>query len=165
MTLHNIIDSCAQACKLDGPLPHRPRAVVSGRAAYVSHRHTCQGYLLDCPADIKDALMEHIKIYKLRSKIKLRDITKRYEMYASGVEDPWAEPLAEGDAPSPGLDTRETSESSSSLRLPDPRCRELGLRLLLRREGEGTLVPLAMGKGGAAVLCDWRFFSSNTDAD
>lgn len=101
-----------------------------------------QGYLLDCPVAVAEGLKTHLKLYKLRSKVKIKDATAGYEVLVSGVHDPWQGSTrsgGEGDpsppqvAPAAGLS--DVDDVRSSARFLDPRCAALGVRLI-RPKGE-----------------------------
>lgn len=100
-----------------------------------------QGYLVDCPIAVAEGLKTHLKLYKLRSKVKIKDVTAGYEVMVSGVHDPWQGSTRSGEkgdppppqvAPAAGL---SDMDMRSSARFVDPRCAALGVRLI-RPKGE-----------------------------
>ncbi|CAN0187708.1 unnamed protein product [Scytosiphon promiscuus] len=114
-----------------------PKGRVLGDALVaMSPRHEAKrkpGYLLDCPSSVAQVLKTHLKLYKLRSKVKIKDASTLYDVLVSGVRDPWqaGESGDGGDAyPQPDADT-----GGCAVRYADPRCAALGVRLI-RPKGE-----------------------------
>ncbi|CAM9171040.1 unnamed protein product, partial [Ectocarpus sp. 13 AM-2016] len=106
-----------------------------------SPRHEAKGkpgYLVDCPLSVADSLKTHLKLYKLRSKVRIKDATALYDVLVSGVLDPWQAPERErGGDVSPAAAGRldDGAGGSREVRFPDPRSPALGVRLI-RSKGE-----------------------------
>lgn len=93
---------------------------------------------MDCPLSVADSLKTHLKLYKLRSKVRIKDATALYDVLVSGVRDPWQAPEREGGgdvslAAAARLD--DGAGGSREARFPDPRSAALGMRLI-RPKGE-----------------------------
>lgn len=86
--------------------------------------------MLDCPLSIVGGLKTHLKLYKLRSKVKIKDATALYDVVVSGVQDPWQE-AASGASEDPSIPPAAAEEA----RFADPRCAALGVRMI-RPKGE-----------------------------
>ncbi|CAM9238552.1 unnamed protein product [Ectocarpus fasciculatus] len=106
-----------------------------------SPRHEAKrkpGYLVDCPLSVADSLKTHLKLYKLRSKVRIKDATALYDVLVSGVRDPWQVPEREGGGDVPPAAAAGRSGGGAGgreARFPDPRCAALGVRLI-RPKGE-----------------------------
>lgn len=97
-----------------------------------------QGYLVDCPLSVADSLKTHLKLYKLRSKVRIKDATALYDVLVSGVRDPWQAPEREGGGDvSPAAAAGRSGDGAGGREacFPDPRCAALGVRLI-RPKGE-----------------------------
>lgn len=116
---------------------------VGGRLS-TTHRNTLslpavlpKGYLLDCPLSVVGGLKTHLKLYKLRSKVKIKDATTLYDVLVSGVQDPWqASESGGGEDPSP-------LPVAAGGRFADPRCATLGVRAI-RPKGEAGKLALLL---------------------
>lgn len=105
---------------------------------------TKQGYLLDCPSSVAQGLKTHLKLYKLRSKVKIKDATALYDVLVSGVRDPWQATESGGggnSSPPPDADA-----GGGEARFKDPRCTALGVRLI-RPKGEAGAFALGCFPG------------------
>ncbi|CAM9286295.1 unnamed protein product [Laminaria digitata] len=145
-----------------------PKGRVLGDALVTrSPRHEAKnkpGYLLDCPLAVAEGLKRHLKLYKLRSKVKIKDATAGYEVLVSGVHDPWqggsTRSGGEGDPSPPQVAVAAAAglsdvEARSSSRFLDPRCNALGVRLI-RPKGEAG--PDGVGwPHGDAVVTEERY--------
>lgn len=80
-----------------------------------------------------EGLKHHLKVYKLRSKVKIKDTTSAYDVLVAGVHDPWkgSSKTGEGVVASPG---------NLLSRFADPRCDNLGVRLLRPKDDAGAEV-------------------------
>lgn len=112
-----------------------------------------KGYLLDCPLSVSEGLKAHLKLYKLRSKVRIKDATPLYDVVVSGVQDPWqaaAESRDGGDLSAPPVKaTGETDAGAADGRLArfaDPRCAALGVRVI-RPKGEASMCVCALRRG------------------
>ncbi|CAB1112886.1 unnamed protein product [Ectocarpus sp. CCAP 1310/34] len=96
-----------------------------------------KGYLVDCPLSVADSLKTHLKLYKLRSKVKIKDATALYDVLVSGVRDPWQAPEREGggDMSPAAAGHLGGAGGGREARFPDPRSAALGVRLI-RPKGE-----------------------------
>ncbi|CAN0128773.1 unnamed protein product, partial [Hapterophycus canaliculatus] len=91
------------------------------------------GYLLDCPSSVAQGLKTHLKLYKLRSKVKIKDATALYDVLVSGVRDPWQ--AGDSEDGGHGSPQAEADPGGPADRFTDPRCTALGVRLI-RPKGE-----------------------------
>ena len=110
--------------------------------------------MLDCPQSVAEGLKTHLKLYKLRSKVKIKDATAAYDVLVSGVQDPW-QTAAEGEEvgdPSAAPDKAAGSETDAGAgarvaRFADPRSTALGVRVI-RPKGEVGVHALLCGGAG-----------------
>lgn len=119
--------------------------------AVIRFHYLLKGYVLDCPLAITAALTAHLKTYKLRSKVKIKDVTHLYDVLVSGIRDPWKTVAEEAQKGSGGNVLSHSGVSAKqaapglmnteySARFEDPRCAALGTRLLrLKGNGGGEL--------------------------
>ncbi len=83
--------------------------------------------LLDCEADRRADLLRRLKVYRLRSKVELADVTDVFAVAAALGE---GAPAAFGLPPAPGA----AADFGGGVACVDPRLAGLGVRLLLPRE-------------------------------
>lgn len=98
---------------------------------------------MDCPLAIAESLKAHLKVYKLRSKVKIKDVTAMYDVLVSGVQDPWHVSTGNGDgngsSPSEAKMDDGRRKGDHTARFLDPRCSALGTRILRPKDAaEGT---------------------------
>eukprot|EP00752_Nemacystus_decipiens_P009573 g8553.t1 len=116
------------------------------------------GYLLDCPQSVAEGLKTHLKLYKLRSKVKIKDATAAYDVLVSGVQDPWqaaAESEDGGDlsaAPDKAAAQADASAGGQAARFADPRCAALGFRIIRPKGSSDASWP-----DGSAVVPEDRY--------
>jgi folate-binding protein YgfZ len=97
---------------------------------------------LDCEAARRDDLLRRLKVYKLRSKVTLEDLTQRLAVAAL----PGADAAALGLAGEPGA----AKEIAGGAVFADPRLVALGVRAILPREALGpALASLGFAPGEA----------------
>lgn len=95
-------------------------------------------------------LIQHLKVYKLRSKARIKDVTPSYDVLVSGVHNPWLAGeqggnTGDGGEASPGNPSaREFASGLGAAEhvatFEDPRCPQLGVRALRPRDpGEGAV--------------------------
>lgn len=138
-----------------------------------------KGYLLDCPQSVADGLKTHLKLYKLRSKVKIKDATATYDVLVSGVQDPWqaAAPAesGEGGDRSAAPDNAAAGEADAgadgrAARFADPRCAALGVRVI-RPKGEAGMCARSSAAALGSYLekrwtqgfCSGVFFSRSKE--
>lgn len=100
---------------------------------------------MDCPLAIAEDLKTQLKVYKLRSKVKIHDATALYDVIVSGVHDPWQGMIEKEDMEATTTAPQPKSDGiSEQLALfEDPRSTSLGVRFI-RTKGEprvGRHVP------------------------
>lgn len=88
-----------------------------------------------------EGLKRHLKLYKLRSKVKIKDATTLYDVLVSGVHDPWQASTdmggGRGDVPPPsGAREPPGCTDSRFARFEDPRCKALGVRLIRPKDAD-----------------------------
>eukprot|EP00903_Cladosiphon_okamuranus_P009194 g8781.t1 len=147
------------------------------------------GYLLDCPQSVAEGLKTHLKLYKLRSKVKIKDATPAYDVLVSGVQDPWQAAAAGSEegggwfaAPENAAAQAQVEAEAGAVgrvaRFADPRCVALGVRVI-RPKGSSddswpdgdTVVPenrydalrMVNGVGEGSELVDSIPLESNLD--
>lgn len=91
---------------------------------------------MDCPLSIAEGLKSHLKLYKLRSKVKIKDATALYDVFVSGIHDP-ARGSEKGDEKD--VSPRESATGGALARFSDPRSAALGVRLIRPKGGEGEI--------------------------
>jgi len=90
--------------------------------------------LLDCEAGRRDDLMRRLRLYRLRSKVDLRDLTDDFTVAVVMGDD------AASTVPLPAADFGRATVFGGGIAYVDPRMAELGIRLLLpRADAEATL--------------------------
>lgn len=136
-----------------------------------------KGYLLDCSLSVAEGLKTHLKLYKLRSKVKIKDATALYDVLVSGVQDPWqAAESGEGRdmsaAPAEAAGETDAGAGGRVARFADPRSPALGVRVI-RPKGEagerallsgGVVSTMAVGSGVLLLLLFLVFLFSRNDA-
>ncbi|CBJ34215.1 conserved unknown protein [Ectocarpus siliculosus] len=119
--------------------------VIADALVTRSPRHEAKGkpgYLVDCPLSVADSLKTHLKLYKLRSKVRIKDATALYDVLVSGVRDPWQAPEREGGGDvSPAAAGRlgDGAGGGREARFPDPRSAALGVRLIRPKDETGLM--------------------------
>lgn len=96
-----------------------------------------KGYLLDCPLSVAEGLKTHLKLYKLRSKVRIKDVTALYDVLVSGVRDPWQQ-AAEGGGAAADPSAPPAAAGGRAARFADPRCAALGVRVIRPKEEAGV---------------------------
>ncbi|CAM9318847.1 unnamed protein product [Choristocarpus tenellus] len=124
------------------------------------------GYLLDCPLSIATELQNHIELYKLRSKAKIKDVTPQFEVVVSSVNNPWGNAGAASDrkteteAPRKGTFPpvlKHGEEGQPVAAYNDPRFVGLGQRLLLPKADTGIGGRDWLLRGEEAVIEESHF--------
>lgn len=97
-----------------------------------------------------EGLKTHLKLYKLRSKVKIKDATALYDVLVSAVQDPWqaAESGEGGDLPALPVEMAGQTAGDAA-RFADPRCAALGVRVI-RPKGEA-----GMFRSAAPSFLEW----------
>lgn len=108
--------------------------------------------MLDCPLSVAEGLKSHLKLYKLRSKVKIKDATSLYDVLVSGVHDPWQASSTDGpkrdDLSLPAETPGQPDGASTTLaRFVDPRCAALGVRSI-RPKGDAGAFPCVVVRAG-----------------
>ncbi|CAM9774968.1 unnamed protein product [Chrysoparadoxa australica] len=115
--------------------------------------------LLDCPHGMTSHIVKHLKLYKLRSKVKIRDASECSSVFVIGAcvdrDRTWkqAERMAEAVAVEQLGDTAR--DSGEQLVYCDTRCPQMGVRVITQRGnaeaadsdgggGVGTVLALSM---------------------
>lgn len=92
---------------------------------------------MDCPLAIAEDLKAQLKVYKLRSKVKIKDATALYDVLVSGVHDPWQGMIEKEEIKSTTVGATPTATQPKSdgagehlALFEDPRSASLGVRFI-----------------------------------
>ena len=104
---------------------------------------------MDCPLSVADDLKKQLKLYKLRSKVKIKDTTALYDVLVMGVHDPWQvsstensgkgshSPVAASSAAAAPRQPYNDGDDDRLALFEDPRSAKLGRRLIRPKAGNG----------------------------
>lgn len=93
----------------------------------------------------------HLKLYKLRSKVKIKDATSTYDVLVSGVQDPWQAAVEDGgggEAPEKAAGETGAGAGGRAARFADPRCAALGVRVIRPKGEAGSRARFALRRRG-----------------
>jgi folate-binding protein YgfZ len=87
-------------CALDGEARYGALLTPQGKiiADFFLVRHEAEGFLLDAPRLVADALLKRLTLYKLRAKVALADLSAERSVFAAfGASEPPADGLSFAD--------------------------------------------------------------------
>jgi folate-binding protein YgfZ len=168
--LQGMVTNNVEHCRNRGDAMHicflTPKGRIQHDAILVCETEDVSSFIVDCAASQATALLNHLRRFKLRSKVTLEDLSKKYSVYVAMPEQTSPKDASQEiqRAVKALLNAQdeniESDLSSPPIAYIDPREASLGCRLITPSKNldliQSFIVPKLEGEGFTVTLGDNR---------